>query len=60
MACSAYTFILSCVDVLENIKFDLGLQYTTLVRGGPSVVSDGPSLIESCDFCVSMKLSSTI
>ena len=25
---------------------------TTLVWGGPSVVSDGPSLIESCDFCV--------
>ena len=39
-------------------KCDIGT-CTTLVWGGPSVVSDGPSLIESCDFCVSMKLSST-
>ena len=40
-------------------KCDIGT-CTTLVWGGPSMVSDGPSLIESCDFCVSMKLSSTI
>ena len=40
-------------------KCDIGT-CTTLVWGGLSVVSDGPSLIESCDFCVSMKLSSTI
>ena len=40
-------------------KCDIGI-CTTLVWGGPSVVSDGPSLIESCDFCVSMKLSSIL
>ena len=40
-------------------KCDIGT-CTTLVWGGPSVVSDGPSLIESCDFCVSMERSSTI
>ena len=32
----------------------------TLVWGDLSVVRDGPSLIESYDFCVSMKRSSTI
>ena len=43
----------------REYKCDIGT-CTTLVWGGPSMVSDGPSLIESCDFCVSMKLSSTI
>ena len=40
-------------------KCDIGT-CTILVWGGPSVVSDGPSLIKSCDFCVSMKLSSAL
>ena len=33
---------------------------TTLVWDGPPVAIDGPSLIESFDFCVSENLSSTI
>ena len=33
---------------------------TALVWDGPSVAIDGPSLIESFDFCVSVKLSSTV
>ncbi len=44
----------------SDLNSVLNVTCTTLVWGGPSVVSDGPSLIKSCDFCVSMKLSSTI
>ena len=39
---------------IGSIQFDIS---TTLVWDGPSMVIDGPSLIDSC---VSMKLSSTI
>ena len=40
-----------------RLKFCPKCDIDTLIWGGPFVVSDGPSLIESCDFCVSMKLS---
>ena len=52
------------IDDRDREKSDLKsvrwFVHVTLVWDGPSVVNYGPSLIASYDFCVSMKLSSTI
>ena len=57
--------IYSLISDLNSVRWFLHVTScnatsTTLVWDGPSMVIDGPSLIESFDSCVSMKLSSTI
>ena len=60
---SALVQVLLPAYIIAPVKIHAELEIgacTTLVWGGPSMVSDGPSLIETCDFCAAMKLSSTI